>query len=499
MDLFDEQNQLGESTKRRGGRKKADASGESFDMSDAGPLDEPKSVSRPLADRMRPDDLDAYLGQEELVGKNALLRRMIESDEIRSMIFWGPPGSGKTTLARIIARRTEAHFLALSGVAAGLADIKRVVERARELNHRQGRRVLLFIDEIHRFNRIQQDALLPHVESGLVVLIGATTENPSFSVISPLLSRCRVFTLSELESGHLRTLLGRALKDAESGFGKLRLEVEDGVLDLVAKMSDGDARRALNLLEMVICSAPPEGDGLYRVTMDQVKEIAQRKQMVYDATGEQHYNLISAFHKSLRGSDPQAAIYWMVRMLQGGEDPLYILRRMLVFAAEDIGNADPQALQTVVAAKDAFEKLGQPEGEIPMSMAVLYLATAPKSNASYMALSRAREETRKTGSLPVPKVIRNAPTKLMKEMDYGKGYKYDHDFEDHFAPQEYLPDDVSSRVFYEPGNFGFEKEIARRMAWWDERRRSAKRTESKESIDMANHEENPTREQEEEK
>ncbi|MFP4381380.1 MAG: replication-associated recombination protein A [Candidatus Sumerlaeia bacterium] len=454
MDMFEDQN-LQDSD--------ADASGEEMDAS-----------MRPLADRMRPDELDGYVGQQDLVGQKALLRRMIESDEIRSMIFWGPPGSGKTTLAQIIAKKTHAHFLALSGVAAGMADIKRVVAQARELHHRMGRRVLLFIDEIHRFNRVQQDALLPHVESGLVVLIGATTENPSFSVISPLLSRCRVFTLNALDEAHVRDLLERALKDPERGFGATKVQVEEGVLGLIAKMSDGDARRALNLLEMVICSAPPEEDGSYEITMEQVKEIAQRKQMIYDATGEQHYNLISAFHKSLRGSDPQAAVYWMVRMLQGGEDPLYILRRMIVFAAEDIGNADPQALQTVMAAKQAFDALGQPEGEIPMTMACAYLATAPKSNSSIKALGRAKEEVRKSGSLPVPMVIRNAPTKLMKDLDYGKNYMYDHDHPEHFAPQEYLPEGVKNRNFYEPGNFGFEKEISRRMEWWDEKRREWK-------------------------
>ncbi|NQU42747.1 replication-associated recombination protein A, partial [bacterium] len=426
------------------------------------------SAARPLADRMRPRTLDELLGQGELIGKDSLLRRMIETDELRSMIFWGPPGSGKTTLAHIIARLTQAHFLALSAVTSGIADIKRVIAQAREINHRRNQKVIFFIDEIHRFNRIQQDALLPHVEAGVVVLIGATTENPSFSVISPLLSRCRVFTLLELEEPHLVCILESSLRDSERGFGAIKAEVEEGVLRLIAAMSDGDARRALNLLEMVVCSAPMEKDGGYRITIEQVKEISQRKQMIYDATGEQHYNLISAFHKSLRGSDPQAAVYWLVRMLQGGEDPLFILRRMLVFASEDIGNADPQALLVVSAAKQAFESLGQPEGEIPMTQAVTYLATAPKSNASYMALQRAREEVQKTGSLPVPMVIRNAPTKLMKEIGYGKNYQYDHDHADHFAPQEYLPEGVQERAFYRPGEFGFEKQIAKRMEWWDE-------------------------------
>ncbi len=290
-------------------------------------------AARPLADRMRPRTLDEFLGQDELVGSQSLLRRMIETDEIRSMIFWGPPGSGKTTLAGIIARLTQAHFIALSAVTSGIPDIKRVIGEAQVVNRRMGRRVLLFVDEIHRFNRIQQDALLPHVESGVVTLIGATTENPSFSVVSPLLSRCRVFTLAELTSEHLERILQAALDDKDRGLGALGIQTGEGVLGLIARMSDGDARRALNLLEMVVCSSPLEADGGYTITLDQVKEIAQRKQLVYDASGEQHYNLISAFHKSLRGSDPQAAVYWMQRMLSGGEDPLFLLRRMTVFAA----------------------------------------------------------------------------------------------------------------------------------------------------------------------
>ncbi len=431
-------------------------------------------AARPLADRMRPRTLDEFLGQDELVGAQSLLRRMIETDEVRSMIFWGPPGSGKTTLAGIIARLTQAHFIALSAVTSGIPDIKRVIGEAQAVNRRMGRRVLLFVDEIHRFNRVQQDALLPHVESGVVTLIGATTENPSFSVVSPLLSRCRVFTLAELAPEHLEQILQASLDDAERGLGALGVRAGEGVLGLIAQMSDGDARRALNLLEMVVCSSPIEADGGYTITFEQVKEISQRKQLVYDASGEQHYNLISAFHKSLRGSDPQAAVYWMQRMLAGGEDPLFLLRRMTVFASEDIGNADPRALQIAVAATDAFKFLGQPEGEIPLTQAVVYLATAPKSNASYRALQAAREEVRQSGSLPVPMVIRNAPTKLMKEIGYGDGYQYDHDHPDHFAPQEYLPEGVRNRVFYEPGQFGFERDIAARMAWWDERRRESR-------------------------
>lgn len=427
-------------------------------------------AARPLADRMRPRTLDEFQGQTELVGLGSLLRRMIESDEIRSMIFWGPPGSGKTTLAYIIAQMTESHYLALSGVMAGIADIKRVVEEARHINRLRSQRTILFIDEIHRFNRIQQDALLPHVEAGVVTLIGATTENPSFSVISPLLSRCRVFTLTELSEGDIGAILRQSISDAERGLGNLNIRMEDSALGLIARMSDGDARRALNLLEMVVASTPLGDGGSYRITLDHIKEVAQRKQLVYDASGEQHYNLISAFHKSLRGSDPQAAVYWMVRMLSAGEDPLFILRRMMNFASEDIGNADPQALVVVVAAFHAFQHLGKPEGEINMAQAVVYLATAPKSNASYMALQAARAEVNQTGSLPVPLVIRNAPTGLMKDLGYGEDYRYPHDYKDHYAPQQYLPDGLENSTFYIPGEFGFERDIARRMAWWAARK-----------------------------
>jgi len=427
--------------------------------------------ARPLADRMRPRALEEFEGQAELVGPGSLLRRMIETDEVRSLIFWGPPGSGKTTLAAIIARLTRAHFLSLSGAAAGIADIKRVVEEARLIDRLRRQRTILFIDEIHRFNRIQQDALLPHVETGVVTLIGATTENPSFSVISPLLSRCRVFTLDELSSAEVLAILQRALADAERGYGNLKVRVETGALDLMARMSDGDARRGLNLLEMAVASTVLEADGGYSITIEQIKEVAQRKQLVYDASGEQHYNLISAFHKSLRGSDPQAAVYWLVRMLTGGEDPLFILRRMLVFAAEDVGNADPQALVLVNAAYEAVKAIGLPEGEIQMTQATIYLATAPKNNTAYAALQAAHAEINRTGSLPVPLVIRNAPTRLMKDLGYGEGYRYDHDYKDRFAPQRYLPDGLENTVFYKPGEFGFEREIAKRMQWWEARRR----------------------------
>ena len=444
-----------------------------FDEQSDSHADEAREAARPLADRMRPRALADFVGQEELVGPDSLLRRMIESDELRSIVLWGPPGSGKTTLAGIVAELTEAEFLSMSAVTSGLPDIKRVIAQARDLNRRMGKRVILFIDEIHRFNRIQQDALLPHVEAGVVTLIGATTENPSFSVIAPLLSRCRVFALNALAEENLRAILGRALEDRERGYGAAEIEVEGPVLELVARMSDGDARRALNLLEMVVASAPMIEGERYCITVDQVKEIAQRKQLVYDASGEQHYNLISAFHKSLRGSDVQAAVYWMSRMLAAGEDPLFILRRMIVFASEDIGNADPRAMQIAVATREAFQALGQPEGEIPLTQAVVYLATAPKSNASYVALKQSKAEVNKTGSLPVPMVIRNAPTGLMKDLGYGKGYQYDHDYADHFAPQRYLPDEIAHSVFYEPGDFGFEKDIAKRMEWWESRRREA--------------------------
>ncbi|MCD6386674.1 replication-associated recombination protein A [Candidatus Sumerlaeota bacterium] len=428
----------------------------------------------PLADRMRPRSLDEFVGQKELVGEKAFLRSLIKQDKLCSMIFWGPPGCGKTALARIIASSTKAEFVALSAVTSGIKDVKAIIERARINLRTQNRRTILFIDEIHRFNKAQQDAFLPHVEAGTIILIGATTENPSFSVIAPLLSRCRVFVFKRLSDEELKLILHRALKDEERAQWGVEVDVSETTLDLIIHLSDGDARRALNLLELSV-EAVKARQGIQQgkviVTPEVVKEVSQRQQLLYDKMGEEHYNLISAFHKSLRGSDPDAALYWMVRMLEAGEDPLYIARRMIRFASEDVGNADPQALVVALAARDAYDSLGSPEGELALAQAALYLATAPKSNAVYKAYEDVRDEVQATGALPVPFVIRNAPTSLMKALGYGKGYLYDHDFADHYAPQEYFPEGVRRRKFYEPTGFGFEREIQRRIKWWEEKKK----------------------------
>lgn len=428
----------------------------------------------PLAERMRPRALDEFVGQEELVGKEGFLRRLIEEDKLSSMIFWGPPGSGKTALARIIATMTKADFVALSAVISGIKEVKEVIRRARINLQTYNRRTILFVDELHRFNKAQQDAFLPHVESGTIILIGATIENPSFSVIPPLLSRCRVFVFRRLAPAELKIILQRPLKDQERGLGKLNLEIDETTLELIIHLSDGDARRALNLLELSAETVKARQTAQTRplvLSPEVVKEVCQRQQLLYDKAGEQHYNLISALHKSLRGSDVNASLYWLVRMLESGEDPLYIARRMIRFASEDVGNADPQALVVALAAKQAYESLGSPEGELALAQAIIYLATAPKSNSAYKAYEEARQEVQESGALPVPLVIRNAPTALMQALGYGKGYLYDHDFPDHYAPQEYLPEGIKRRRFYEPSEQGFEQEIKRRLQWWAEKKK----------------------------
>ncbi len=428
----------------------------------------------PLADRMRPRNLSELVGQEELVGENAFLQRLIDEDKLCSMIFWGPPGCGKTALARIIAAKTHADFVELSAVVTNIKEVKSIIERARINLRTRNRRTILFIDEIHRFNKAQQDAFLPHVEGGTIILIGATTENPSFSIISPLLSRCRVFVFKRLSDEALRTILKRALDDETRARWGMPVNIEAAAEELIIRLSDGDARRALNLLELSVetqKTRPNRENDSVTVDTGVVKEVSQRQQLMYDRAGEEHYNIISAFHKSLRGSAPDAALYWMVRMLESGEDPLYIARRMIRFASEDVGNADPQALVIALAAKESYESLGSPEGELALAQAALYLATAPKSNATYAAYEDARKEVQKTGALPVPMVIRNAPTSLMKELGYGEGYLYDHDFPFHFAPQEYFPEGVSQKNFYKPSGLGFEKEVARRLQWWEEKKK----------------------------
>jgi len=417
------------------------------------------SSSAPLAERMRPRTLAEFTGQEHLVGEGRILQRMIETDSLSSLIFWGPPGCGKTTLAHVIARETKAHFIFFSAILSGIKEIREIFREAEGYASR-GLRTILFVDEIHRFNKSQQDAFLPYVEKGVVTIIGATTENPSFEVIAPLLSRCRVLTLKQLEPPTIKSLLQQALADQERGLGKLGLDMSGEALDFLADQANGDARVALNTLEV---SAGLARDGL--ITLEDVQEALQKKALLYDKGGEEHYNVISAFIKSMRGSDPDAALYWLARMLEAGEDPLFILRRMTILASEDIGNSDPRALQLCVSAMQAFQMIGMPEGRIIIAQAVTYLATAPKSNASYIGIDAALGEVRKSGALPVPFHIRNAPTKLMKELGYGKDYQYAHDFADGYAGQECLPEKLLGRKFYEPKGHGYEKSIVERMEW----------------------------------
>ncbi|UFS70545.1 replication-associated recombination protein A [Geomonas sp. RF6] len=413
----------------------------------------------PLAERMRPRTISEYLGQTHLLGEGRLLRRLIETDRLTSLIFWGPPGSGKTTLARIIANATESHFIFFSAIMSGIKEIREVVKEAQDTLRYHGRRTILFVDEIHRFNKSQQDAFLPYVEQGTFTIIGATTENPSFEVIAPLLSRCKVLVLQPLTAEEVVSILSRALEDTERGLGELGLAADPDALAFIAEQAGGDARVALNTLETASRLAR-EGT----ITLDLAREAVQKKPLLYDKGGEEHYNVISAFIKSLRGSDPDAALYWLARMLEAGEDPIFILRRMVIFASEDVGNADPRGLQMAVTALQGFQLVGLPEGRIILAQAVTYLATAPKSNASYLGIDEALAEVRKSGGLPVPMHIRNAPTRLMKELDYGKGYRYPHDYGG-YVPQSYLPEQLSGRKFYDPAGHGYEKSIRERMAW----------------------------------
>lgn len=431
-------------------------------------------VQRPLADRMRPRSLDEFCGQQEILGPDSPLRRLLALGKLRSMIFWGPPGCGKTTLALLLAKMSDCDFTSLSAVTASIREVREVMERARINRNRYGRRTLLFIDEIHRFNKAQQDAFLPFVEDGSIILVGATTENPSFSVIAPLLSRCEVVVLKRLSEDDLCTIMERALCDAERGLGKLAIEAPAPLLRRIAELSDGDARRALNLLELCVEIAPTDAEGQKHLTPDVLAQALRRRHLFYDKEGEEHYNLISALHKAMRGSDPQAALYWAQRMLSSGEDPLYLARRMIRFATEDVGNADPQALLVALAAREAYAVLGSPEGDLALLQCVVYLATAPKSNALYVAEARLKEEIERTGALPVPLHLRNAPTGLMRELGYGKDYVYDHDTPEHFAAQDFFPPEVRNRIFYEPGTFGFEREIAKRMAWWEKKRQEVR-------------------------
>ncbi len=420
-----------------------------------------RSPSPPLAERMRPRILDEFCGQQHLLGPGKALRVMIETDRISSLIFWGPPGCGKTTLAHIVAHATGSRFVFFSAIMAGVKEIREIFKEAED-EAAKGNRTILFVDEIHRFNKAQQDAFLPAVEKGLVTIIGATTENPSFEVIAPLLSRCRVLRLKQLEPAELANLIRSALADTERGLGSLGLAIGDEALEFLAEAAQGDARKALNTLEVAAQLRGPEG-GI--ITLEVMQEALQQKALLYDKGGEEHYNVISAFIKSIRGSDPDAALYWLARMLEAGEDPLFILRRMIILASEDIGNADPRALQMAVSSLQAFQMVGMPEGRIILGQAVTYLATAPKSNASYTGIDAALSEVRKSGALEVPLHIRNAPTKLMKEMGYHKGYQYAHDFEGGYVQQDYLPEKLKGKKFYDPKGHGYEKNILERMEW----------------------------------
>jgi putative ATPase len=428
------------------------------------------AANAPLASRMRPESFDGFVGQNHIVGVGRALRRAIAEDRVPSLILWGPPGSGKTTLARIVAAQTGCRFETVSAVSSGVADLRRVVAQAAERLGMHGQRTIMFIDEIHRFSKSQQDVVLPHVEDGTVTLIGATTENPSFEVISPLLSRSRVFRLEPLTGDELEIILRRAIADRERGLGQLDVEVAEEAMHALVAISAGDARVALNALELAAQTATPDAHGLRRVGVAEIEEALQHRAALYDRAGDWHYDIISGFIKSIRGSDPDAALYWLARMLEGGEDPLFVARRLVILASEDVGLADPQALQVAVAAQQAVHFIGMPEGFFPLAEATIFLATAPKSNSVGTAYGRAADDARATSGEPVPLHLRNAPTHLMRDMGHGAGYKYDHDFADHHSGHAHLPETLTGRRYYVPGSLGFEREIRERLDQLGQRR-----------------------------
>jgi putative ATPase len=424
---------------------------------------------------MRPTSIAEFVGQQQLMAPEKLIERLLRYGQLQSLILWGPPGCGKTTLARLIARDTEAHLINLSAVTAGVKDVRAAVDEARQQQSMRRKRTILFVDEIHRFNKAQQDLLLPHVESGTIIFIGATTENPSFEVIAPLLSRAPVVVLEPLSEDDLEVILKSALEDKERGLGGLNAEVDEDGLAYLIRAARGDARVALNGLDVAVLTTAPNPNGRRHVNLQTMIDAVQKKAFMYDKDGEQHYNLISALHKSLRGSDPDAALYWLARMLEAGEDPLYIARRMVRFASEDVGLADPRALMVTVAAQQAFHFLGRPEGDLALAEAAVYLATAPKSNSLYKAYGKAKQEAADKGSLPVPLPLRNAPTELMRQLGYGRGHRYPHDYSEAHVPMSYLPDDLQDLRFYEPTDRGFEATVGERLNYWRQRVKAAER------------------------
>ena len=424
----------------------------------------------PLAERMRPRNLAEFVGQEHILGPDTVLRRSLDAGHIPSMVLWGPPGTGKTTLAQIIANSANAHFERVSAVTSGVADLRRVVSEAGDRLGMHGGRTILFVDEIHRFNKAQQDVILPHVERGTVILIGATTENPSFEVISPLLSRARVYTLRQLTNGQISEILDSAMSDSERGLSNLNPTIEDDAREALVALSNGDARTALNTLELAVNGTPPEATGMRLVSLKTVEDAIQRRATLYDKSGDQHYDTISAFIKSVRSSDPDAAVYWLARMLHSGEDLMFIARRLVILAAEDVGLADPNALTVAVSAQQAVHLVGMPEGRIPLSEATVYLASAPKSNRAYMAINEALRDAERSMNEPVPLHLRNAVTDLMRDQEYGKGYKYTHDYEGGFTPTQNLPENLRGKRYYQPSEQGYEAEVSNRLKrWWGNR------------------------------